>query len=146
MSTSGRLRVLLDTGPVFALLYTRDSKHLAAIALLERLEAAGAEVTLAYPAALEAHRLMLVHPLITTGRAHELIGDALDVFPKIVPTLEDADAAMSDLRRYNDQKISLTDATIAAMSRRERMVVATFDEKQRHFELMKAKVYAGGSN
>ena len=98
-------------------------------------------MTLAYPAALEAHRLMLVHPQITTGRAHELIGDALDVFSTLVPTLEDADAALADLRRFDDQKISLTDATIAAMSRREGRVVATFDEKQRHFELMKASVY-----
>lgn len=146
MSKSGRLRVLLDTGPVFALLFTRDGKHLAAVALLEGLEAAAAEVTLAYPAALEAHRLMLVHPQITTGRAHELIDDALEVFTSVMPTLEDAEAARGDLRRYNDQKISLTDATIAATARRERMVVATFDEKQRHFELMGAKTYAGGSS
>ncbi len=143
MSKSGRLRVLMDTGPLFALLFTRDGKHQKAVALLEELETANAEVTLAYPAALEAHRLMLVHPQITTGRAHELIGDALDVFNAALPTHEDVDAAMANLRRYDDQKISLTDATIAAMSRREKMSVATFDEKQRHFELMKAAVYGG---
>ena len=131
----------MDTGPLFALLFTRDGKHRAAVALLERLEAADAEVTLAYPAALEAHRLMLVHPQISTGRAHELIEDALEVFSVMLPTHEDVDAAREDLRRYDDQKISLTDATIAAMSRREKMVVATFDEKQRHFELMGASVY-----
>lgn len=131
----------MDTGPLFALLFTRDGKHQAAVALLENLETEGAELTLAYPAALEAHRLMLVHPQITTGRAHELIEDALEVFAALLPTREDIDGARADLRRYNDQKISLTDATIAAMSRRERMVVATYDEKQRHFELMGASVY-----
>lgn len=141
MTQSGRLRVLMDTGPLFALLFTRDGKHQRAVVLLEELETEGAEVTLAYPAALEAHRLLLVHPQITTGRAHELIEDALEVFSVELPIRDDVDGARADLQRYDDQKISLTDATIAAMSRRERMVVATFDEKQRHFELMGASVY-----
>lgn len=143
MSQSGRLRVLLDTGPLFALLYDRDGKHRAAVALLTELEAAGAEVTLAYPAALETHRLMLVHPQITVGRAHELIGDALEVFTPMMPVREDADAAQGSLQRYRDQKISLTDATIASMSRRAGMSVLTFDARLRHFELMGAQVYTG---
>lgn len=143
MTSSGRLRVLLDTGPLFALLYDRDGKHRAAVTLLAELEVEGAEVTLAYPAALETHRLMLVHPQITTGRAHELIGDALEVFTAIIPTYEDAAAALESLRRYDDQKISLTDATIAAQARREGMTVLTFDARQRHFELMGATVYSG---
>lgn len=125
------------------MLEDRDSKHGEAVALLETLETEGAEVTLAYPAALEAHRLMLTRERVSVSRPHRLITGALEVFSVALPTRDDVDGAREDLQRYDDQKISLTDATIAAMSRRERMVVATFDEKQRHFELMKAVVYGG---
>lgn len=141
MSQPGRLRVLLDTGPLYALLEDRDGKHGAAVALLETLETEGAEVALAYPAALEAHRLMLTRERVSVSRPHRLITGALEVFSVELPTRDDVIAAQRNLQRYDDQKISLTDATIAAMSQREKMVVATFDEKQRHFELMGASVY-----
>ena len=113
------------------------------MALLEELEAVDAVVTLAYPAALEAHRLLVTREQVSVSRPHGLIVDALEVFSTVMPTLEDADAASESLRRYRDQKITLTDATVAAMSKREGMVVVTFDEKQRHFELMGAQVYTG---
>lgn len=144
MIQSGRLRVLLDTGPLYALLERRDGKHRAAVALLEELEAADAVVALAYPAALEAHRLLVTREQVSVSRPHGLITDALEVFSTVMPTLEDVDAASESLRRYRDQKITLTDATVAAMSKREGMVVLTFDASQRHFELMGARVYTGG--
>lgn len=137
--------MLLDTGPLYAVLDGRDGKHGAAVALLEELEGLDAEVSCAYPAALEAHRLMLVRERVTFDHAHGLILDALEVFTPVLPTAADADAAREALARYRDQKISLTDATIAAMARRERKQVLTFDEKQRHFELMGAEVYRGGA-
>ena len=130
----------MDTGPLFALLNRRDSKNVVAMRILETLENENAEVSCAYPAALETHRLMLTRGVSVT-QAHALITDALEVFTPVLPTAEDVDEALGNLRRYNDQKISLADATIAAISRRERQVVLTFDEKQRHFELMGAEVY-----
>lgn len=137
--------MLLDAGPLYALLDGNDGKHGAAVALLEELEGLNAEVGCAYPAALEAHRLMLTRERVTVDHAHGLIVDALEVFPPVMPTLEDADAALKALERFHDQKISLADATIAAMAKRERKQVVTFDQRQRHFELMGAEVYRGGA-
>lgn len=130
----------MDTGPLYALLTRRDSKHGAVTRIMGDLEAANADVSCAYPAALEAHRLMLTRGA-DVGQAHVLIADALEVFAPVLPTAEDVEEALSSLKRYNDQKITLTDATIAAISRRERQVVLTFDQTQRHFELLGAEVY-----
>ena len=130
----------MDTGPLFALLNRRDSKNAVATRILETLESENAEVSCAYPAALETHRLMLTRGVSVT-QAHTLITDALEVFTPVLPTVEDVDEALSSLKRYADQKITLADATIAAMARRERQVVLTFDQKQRHFELMGVEVY-----
>lgn len=130
----------MDTGPLFALLDRRDSKNGAATAILEELEAANADVVCAYPAALETHRLMLTRG-VGVSQAHALITDALEVFTPVLPTVEDMGAALGFLRRYADQKITLTDATVAAIAKRERRAVLTFDEKQRHFQLMGATVY-----
>lgn len=130
----------MDTGPLLALLSRRDSKHGAATSILETLENENADVSCAYPAALETHRLMLTRG-VGVSQAHGLITDALEVFAPVLPAVEDLDEAIGNLKRYNDQKITLADATIAAMARREKWVVLTFDQKQRHFELMGAEVY-----
>lgn len=143
MTRRGQLRVLMDTGPLYGLLDDKDGKHTPAVAALEELEAANAEIVCAYPAALEAHRLMVNRKRVTVEHAHALIADALDIFAPVMPTREDADEALDSLKRYSDQKITLADATIAAMARRERRLVLTFDEKQRHFQLMGATLYSG---
>ncbi len=131
----------MDTGPLFALLYDRDSKNGMAVAILEELEDADAEISCAYPAALEAHRLMLNRAVVTVNYAHALIADALEIFSPTMPTREDVAEATESLKRFSDQKITLADATIAAMARREQQLVFTFDERQRHFQLMGAAVY-----
>lgn len=141
MTLGGLPHILLDTGPLYALLDDQDTEHQATVALLEKLEDADAEVRCAYPAALEAHRLMVNRKRVTVHHAHALMIDALEIFTSVLPTREDVDEAVASLRRYHDQKITLTDATIAAMARRERQLVFTFDERHRHFQLMGAAVY-----
>lgn len=136
-----RQRVILDTGPLYALLDSRDSRHSDAVKLFELLEQEHANVACAYLAATEAHRLILTRSKVPVERAHTLIAEALAAFAPVMPTLEDAGEAQESLKYFNDQKISLTDATIAATALRESRAVVTFDRKQRHFELMGAEVY-----
>ena len=131
--------MLLDTGPIYGLWDAKDQWHTPANALFERLDDELADIIAPYPALLEAHRLLLSRGRVAVPHLHALIEDAFTSFAVIYPLEVDADAARQSLKRYNDQKISLTDATIAAMTVREGMQVATFD--QRHFGLMGATVY-----
>ncbi len=132
-------RVLLDTGPIYGLLDDRDQWFARAGKLFEKLEDEGAEVIAAYPAMLEAHRILLTRGRVSVQHIHALLEDAFEIFGVMYPLEADTDAARALLKRFNDQRISLTDATIAAMSVREGMRVATFDA--RHFGLMGATVY-----
>jgi predicted nucleic acid-binding protein len=56
-----------------------------------------------------------------------------------MPQDADKQAALATLERYPDQKITLADATIAAMASREGAAVLTFD--RHHFLLMGVDVY-----
>lgn len=129
--------VLLDTGPVYGLLDPRDQYHTEALSLFGRLDEGAVPVQLAYPALLEAHRLMLSRG--DPARAHGRIFAIRGRVPVYYPVAADGDAASAILKRFNDQRISLTDATIAAMAVRLGLQVVTFD--RRHFGLMGAKVY-----
>lgn len=129
--------VLLDTGPIYGLLDPRDQYHAEARALFGRLGAESTPVEIAYPTLLEAHRLMLSRGDV--ARAHERILAVKKRSPVSYPVAADGDAASATLERFSDQRISLTDATIAAMAVRLGLQVVTFD--RRHFGLMGAEVY-----
>lgn len=129
--------VLLDTGPVYGLLDPRDQYHAEARALFGRFQAEAVPVRLAYPALLETHRLMLSRGDVP--RAHGRILAVKGRSPVSYPVAADGDAAYATLKRFGDQRISLTDATIAAMAVRLGLQVATFD--RRHFGLMGAEVF-----
>lgn len=131
--------VILDTGPIYGLLDAKGQWHTQAAQLFEQLEREGVDVVAAYPALLDTHRLLLAHETVSAAHVHALIEDAFEVFGVMYPVEADTDKARASLRRYNDQRISLTDATIAAMAIREGAQVATFDV--RLFGLMGAEVY-----
>lgn len=135
----GRKRVLLDTGPIYGLLDSKDQWYEPAGRLFEQLEDENADVIAAYPALLETHRLLLSRARVPVPHIHALIEDAFGAFGVLYPVEADGEAARASIKRFNDQKISLTDATVAAMSVREGTLVATFDV--RHFGLMGAAVY-----
>jgi predicted nucleic acid-binding protein len=62
-----------------------------------------------------------------------------------MPQDADKQAALATLERYPDQKITLADATIAAMASREGAAVLTFDRHHKaspdHLGLMGVDVY-----
>jgi predicted nucleic acid-binding protein len=134
-----RNTVVLDTGPIYGLLDPKDQWHTQAGRLFEQLERKRADVIAAYPALLETHRLLLARERVPIPRIHALIEEAFEAFGVMYPVEADANQARASLRRFSDQRISLTDATVAAMAVREGTQVATFDV--RHFGLMGAEVY-----
>lgn len=139
MWRTGHNLVILNTGPIYSLLDSKDQWHSQAGQLFEQFERKRVDVVAAYPALLETHRLLLARETVSVAHVHALIDDAFDVFGVMYPLEADAYKARASLRRYSDQRMSLTDATIAAMAVREGAQVATFDV--RHFELLGAKVY-----
>jgi len=131
--------VILDTGPIYGLMDSKSHWHTQAAQLFGQLEREGVDVVAAYPALLETHRLLLSRETVSVPHVHALVDDIFEVFGVMYPVEADTDKARASLRRYNDQRISLTDATIAAMAVREGAQVATFGV--RHFGLMGAAVY-----
>ncbi len=129
----------MDTTPLYSFLDPRDQAHERAKAAFRQLGVDRLEPVVPYPALLEMHRLLVTRKPAETARAHSLLEEVLGMFAYELPTREDVEAARATLRRYPDQRLTMTDGTIAAMAQREGVRVLTFDA--RHFKLMGAAVY-----
>lgn len=136
-------RVLLDTAPLYGLLDPRDQAHQRARQAFRQLGFDRLEPIMPYPAILELHRLLVTRKPSAPERAHEPLEEVVGMFGYELPERDDVEEARATLRRYRDQKLTATDATIAATARREGAQVLTFDG--RHFGLMGAAVYEGQS-
>lgn len=135
--------VYLDTGPLKGLLDPNDQEHSHAIEAFERLEQARATVCCPYPALLELHRLLMYRKPSRTDasrKALTALAFVAERFPTVYPVEADRQVAIATLGRYLDQKLTLTDATIAAMASREGAAVLTFD--RHHFGLMGVEVFS----
>lgn len=134
--------VYLDTGPLKGLLDPNDQEHHRAVAAFERLEADRVSIHCPYPAMLELHRLLMYRKPPRSDVVRQSL-QALEFvterFPAVHAIEADRQKAFATLERYPDQKITLADATIAAMASREGAAVLTFD--QHHFGLMGVPVY-----
>ena len=129
-------RVLADTGPLYALVDPDDGLHSRAkreADLLERLRLLAVAPT---PVILEGYTLVL-HRLGARA-AQAWCQDLLAGAALLNPTLDDYLAAAERLRRYDDQKISLTDAVVAELSARLASPVWTFDHD---FDLLGVEVW-----
>jgi predicted nucleic acid-binding protein len=127
--------VLADAGPLFAAVDEADEHHLDARRQLETLDREKRTVIIAYPIILEAYSLVLyrlgalaAHKWITLVTASTLIN----------PDTEDYGRAVIMVRNFPDQRITLVDATLAALSLRLGVEVWTYNH---HFDVMRVPVW-----
>jgi predicted nucleic acid-binding protein len=127
--------VLADSGPLYAVADEGDQHHQQALRQWQELDRVGVSVLVPYPILLEAHRLVLYR--LGTKAALAWLVEALDA-PLMNTTPEDYTQALAIMRSLADQPISLVDATVAALSRRLRLDVWTYDH---HFDVMRVGVW-----
>ena len=129
-------RILADTGPLYALALVRDSLHERAKAELARLKAEQVTLVVTYSVLLETHNLILrrERPDFAAQYVDALIAGSI----MINPGADDYRASLEIVKRYRDQKISLFDATLAALSGKLSVPVWTFDSD---FDVLGAPVW-----
>jgi predicted nucleic acid-binding protein len=128
--------VLADTGPLYAAADPEDAHHGRAHRELKRLAREKRDVVVAYPTLLEAYTLVL-HRLGKQA-ASNWVNDILSGSTLSNPNPEDYRAAIRTLAGFEDQPITLFDATLAAMSDRLGLEIWTYDH---HFDLMGTAVW-----
>lgn len=127
--------VLVDTGPLYAALDRADQYHVRAREELTRLARARLTVVVADPILLECHNLVVRRhgPEIALRWLEEVI-----LGPRAHPTADDFVQAMERLRRFSDQRLTITDALLAVLAEQVGFPVWTFDH---HFDLMRVPVW-----
>ncbi len=134
-------QILIDTGPLKGLLDAHDQEHEAAKLLFQRAEDAGLTPVCPHPVLLELHRLLMYRKPARSNavtRAHNALEAVCHAYATSYPDELDLKAALSLLKRFTDQRITLTDATIASMATRATAPVMTFD--LHHFSMMGSEV------
>jgi len=127
--------VLADTGPLFAANDEGDEHHQRALRELRELARDRREVLIAYPILLEAYSLLLFK--LGTNAASGWLAEVSDA-SFVNPTPEDYARASSTVRTLADQRITLVDATVAALAMRMGLDVWTYDH---HFDVMRVPVW-----
>jgi predicted nucleic acid-binding protein len=127
--------VLADSGPLYAAVDEADEHHLEARRDLSTLERDRRSVVIAYPILLEAYSLVLYR--LGVAAAHKWITFLAGV-SFINPDSEDYGRAVITVQNFPDQRISLVDATVAAISLRLGLEVWTYDH---HFDVMRVRVW-----
>ena len=127
--------VLADTGPLYAAADPSDVHHQRALGELQRLTRSQREILVPFPILLEAYSLVRrrFDPNVARRWLVETTGATL-----INPAPEDYRKAVSRIHTYADQKITLFDATLAALAVRMGMQVWTYDH---HFAVMRVAVW-----
>jgi len=127
--------VLADSGPLYAAVDQADEHHFEARQQLDMLERERRNIVIAYPVLLEAYSLVLYR--LGVAAAHRWIA-FLAGASLINPDSEDYRRALLTVRNFPDQRITLVDATIAALAFRLDLEVWTYDH---HFDAMRIPVW-----
>ena len=127
--------IIIDTVIIYALADRADQAHDAATALVEELRRANRPFLILLPTLYETHRLILYRLGIRAGRS--FLANYASVYNLYAPTLEQLERARGMIERFDDQKLTLTDATNAVVALDLTAPVATFDH---HYRLMGVEV------
>ena len=127
--------VLADTGPLYAANDEGDAHHHRSLRQLKDLARERREVLIGYPTLLEAYSLILFR--LGTSAASAWL-DELSGASFVNPTPEDYARGRLTVQALTDQRITLVDATIAALAARLRVEVWTYDH---HFDVMRVPVW-----
>lgn len=125
--------VLIDTGPLVAILSERDQHH--AVCRAEAKKLRGPFYT-CWPVITEAAFLLKDRPPTVA----KLLGRVRDQKIQILPlSSDDADAIAQILSKYADQDFDLADAALMHLAERETMLTV-FTIDHRHFSLYRTAV------
>jgi predicted nucleic acid-binding protein len=127
--------VLADAGPLYAAADQSDEYHQRALRELEELTRKRREVLVAYPTLLETYSLVVLR--MGTNGGHKWLTYMTNAV-LVNPTPEDYRQASARVRAFPDQRLSLFDATVAAIATRLGVEVWTYDH---HFDVMRVPVW-----
>ncbi|HTU42773.1 MAG TPA: PIN domain-containing protein [Candidatus Aquilonibacter sp.] len=127
--------VLADAGPLYAAVDEGDEHHFEARRQLDMLERERRDILIAYPILLEGYSLVLYR--LGIAAAHKWIAFFAGAF-FINPDSQDYGRALTTVQSFPDQRITLVDATIAALAVRHGLEVWTYDH---HFDMMRVPVW-----
>jgi predicted nucleic acid-binding protein len=109
------ITVYLDTGPLYALADKRDQNHSKALELFTQLAATGAQLICPTSTLLEFHNLMVYKGI---REAHTVAATTYRSYAYKRPDDEDIRTALEIIAKYSDQGVTLTDAVLASMAKR----------------------------
>ena len=127
--------VIIDTVVIYALADRADQAHGKATALVEKLRRANPPFIILLPTLYEAHRLILYR--LGIGAGQSFLANYANAYNLYAPTVEQLERARGIIERFDDQKLTLTDATNAVVALDLASPVVTFDH---HYHLMGAEV------
>lgn len=129
---------LADTSPLYAALDPSDDNHDRARGDIERLNAEGIGIIVAYTTLCECYSVILYK--LGIGPAHRWLREVRDHSSLINPSPADFEEAADLVRGYQDQALSMFDAVTASLSRRLGLPVWTYDH---HFDVVRVEVWRG---
>lgn len=127
--------VLADAGPLYAAADEGDEFHAQAMEQLGRLVHDRQEIVVSYPTLLETYSLVFFR--MGTNAASKWLTQIAET-SLVSPTPEDYRQAFATVRRLADQRITLFDATVAALATRMGIDVWTYDHD---FDVMRVPVW-----
>jgi predicted nucleic acid-binding protein len=127
--------VLADSGPLYAAADEDDGYHEQALGQLQKLAKDRREIVVAYPTMLETYGLVLFR--MGTAAALKWLTYMIDA-ALVNPTPEDYRQAFTRVGSLPDQRVTLVDATVAALAMRLGFEVWTYDH---HFDTMRVPIW-----